>query len=61
MAKKDTDYPERPLKEALAKPQDIAKVEDRPEKDQIENYHKDHPTMGRAKWHNPDAEKSSES
>lgn len=43
-AKTDT-YKERPYKEAAASPKDIAKAEARPEKDQIEDYHKKNPTL----------------
>lgn len=42
---KTDKYPERPLDEALADPKDIAEVENRPEKDQIEDYHQKHPTL----------------
>jgi hypothetical protein len=38
-------YPERPLEDALADPSDIKKAENRPEKDQIEDYHEKHPTL----------------
>lgn len=43
-AKVSSEYKERPLKEALAKPKDIEKAEDRGP-DQIEDYHKKHPTL----------------
>lgn len=35
---------ERPYKDAKADPKEIAKIENRPKKDQIEDYHKTHPT-----------------
>ena len=46
-AKKDPnvgDYPERPLKDALADEKDIAEAEARSDTDQIEDYHQKHPT-----------------
>lgn len=39
------DYPERPLEEALADPEDLKTIENRAQTDQIVDYHKDHPTM----------------
>lgn len=45
-------YPERPLDEALADPEDIKAYENRPEKDQIEDYHEKHPTLKATKAHN---------
>lgn len=42
-------YKERPLSEALADPKDIAKVEARADKDQIEDYHQKHPTLKQGK------------
>lgn len=60
-AKKPTEakvekYAERPLKDALASPKDIVKAENRPEQDQIEDYHQKFPTLNA-----PSAKASSES
>lgn len=38
-------YEERPYSEAKADPKDLAKAENRPEKDQIVDYHEKHPTL----------------
>lgn len=38
-------YKERPFEEAKASQADIDKAENRPEKDQIADYHKKHPTL----------------
>lgn len=42
----DTDYPERPYEEAQMSEEEITEAEDRPETDQIEDYHQTHPTYG---------------
>lgn len=46
---KTDKYPERPLKDALAKEKDIVAAENRPAKDQIEDYHRKHPTLNLSK------------
>lgn len=44
------DYPERPLSEALANPDDILAVENQ-QPDQIPDYHEKHPTLKPGKAH----------